>query len=397
MRSVYTNLSPISNTYSIIHHLFYLKNNVHADRVYLCIWDTFVYEHQLFLKRLDPHKSKQEMLEENVLFLEKIMDALDLDYKIIYFSEAWSRMFKKPVIARTFSRVLSKITFKDIKEKSSFQYTFFDDVTLAKMNYIIADYIIATYFHEIFPEFTSSTLHYYLTGERFKTFARTVTSTITEEDPIIELPIITFVLDFPFLLNPQTNISPSVGMSDYTIKEIVAAHCVNKLLGDREVRDFLNVLSDVIPPGGFVIAQHGAAKEEVVEHVIEYPAQMAAVLTENLVLYFGLIKELIKKDKDSNISKTLFVSDAKSFDEHVKPLNTLKLAILSLCDGKKTSFEIASLLDIPLPTVSVYFGRLRRLGLINAGKRPKRIVKNIVIDLDGIDAAALIQKLKSES
>ena len=47
MKIIYTNISPITNSYTNINHIFYLKNQK-PQKVYLCVWDSFVFEHPVF-------------------------------------------------------------------------------------------------------------------------------------------------------------------------------------------------------------------------------------------------------------------------------------------------------------------------------------------------------------
>ncbi len=383
VKTLYTNVSPVTLSYSITRHFFYLCKHYKPDRAYICVWDSFVYEHPVFLKRLSSGRSKQDQLMEHLKIVEGILCAEGIDYKIIYLSEAWGRMFKRPTVARIFSRVLSRITFQDIKEKSQFQYTYFDDFTLAKMNYIIADYLIATYLAEIFPEIASGRPSYYLSGERFKAFAKTISAIISDEDPMALMPAPIYVPDFPFIRNPANDTMPGFGMNLAAIREIVEAHYGGREPVEAEVRDIFEVFSDAIPPDSFLANEKRMSMEEAVS--MSKGEDGSDIIAENLHLYFSNLRDMIRpKEKEPLIS--LYITDGKSFDRTIKPLNTLKLAVLTACDGKHTSFEIASQLGVPLPTVSVYFSRLRALGMISAERRPKRLVKNIVIDLDNLEA-----------
>src|SRR5688572_15002660 len=79
MKILYTNISPITNAYTNINHLFYLKSQ-NPQKVYLCVWDNYVFENNI----LDQHdeNSKKETLENNVKLLQKVMDHLNINYRI---------------------------------------------------------------------------------------------------------------------------------------------------------------------------------------------------------------------------------------------------------------------------------------------------------------------------
>ena len=93
MKIIYTNISPVTNTYTNINHIFYLAKHK-PQKVYLCVWDKFVFEHPVFEKSLGNTTNKIEKLRENVQTLEKLMSYLKIDYKIIFLSEAMNRLFK---------------------------------------------------------------------------------------------------------------------------------------------------------------------------------------------------------------------------------------------------------------------------------------------------------------
>ncbi|MBI4448561.1 ArsR family transcriptional regulator [Candidatus Woesearchaeota archaeon] len=382
MRTAYTSISPVSTTYSTIHHICRLRN-LGVDRAIVNVWDTFVYEHPAFVARMDPTRNRREQLEIGVRIIEGVLRSLDIDYRITYLSESWPRMFRKARPTRAFSRVLSSITFRDIKEKASFRYPYFDEFTLSKMNYIIADYLIATYLHEVHPELATAPAAVYLTGERFRVFGKTISSIISKIDPGIGLPDISYVKDFPFITDPVTDVMPSIEMSLQQITTIVASHNASTKMDASSLLELFVVLGDIITEGNYLFEGKKMKSQAVLAHASKNPSKIAAIIAENLVAYHETIRSLAKP-RDLATTKSLLVADAKSFDHAVRPLNELKLSILSLCDGRRTSFEIAKELDVPLPTVSVYFGRLRQMGMISTDRRPHRLIKNIVVDLEGM-------------
>ena len=70
MKAIYTNISPVNSAYTNLNHIFSLKKH-NPQKVYLCVWDNFVYEHPAFERDLDHTTNKVEKLQENVKILEK--------------------------------------------------------------------------------------------------------------------------------------------------------------------------------------------------------------------------------------------------------------------------------------------------------------------------------------
>ncbi|MBU0958744.1 MAG: hypothetical protein KKB31_02235, partial [Nanoarchaeota archaeon] len=142
MKIIYTNISPVTNTYTNINHIFYLMKQK-PQKIYICVWDKFVYEHPVFEKNLGNDVNKKEKLKENVEILEKLMTYLKMDYKIIYLSEAINRLFSNSHYLSEFQDILSKIKVENLKQGCEIEYIPFNCISLSRINYIISDYLIA--------------------------------------------------------------------------------------------------------------------------------------------------------------------------------------------------------------------------------------------------------------
>ncbi|MEK6915610.1 MAG: hypothetical protein AABW89_03665 [Nanoarchaeota archaeon] len=364
MKILYTNISPITNAYTNINHLFYLKKQ-NPQKVYLCVWDNYVFENNI----LDQHdeNSKKETLENNVKLLQKVMDHLNINYRIIYLSEMWHRLFRNPKTSKIYQKILSLINLEQISKGFSINYTPFGEISLSKLNYIIIDYLISIYLQEIAPEICNSQPTHYLTSERFKVFKRDIDH-VLKLNSFYSPPAPLFVTNVPVIMHQKQKIIPSMGMSVETIKQIIDSNYGGKLPERKEIEDLVELLSKV------------NSKIELNEK-LNYK-QFIEFLATEFYSYFDRINDLATKIEIKNQKKSMFVSRHEEFNKQIKPLNKIKLQILKLCDGENTSLDIANKSGIKLSTVSTYLTHLKNKGLLNEGKKPKRTVDNIIINLE---------------
>ncbi len=364
MKILYTNISPITNAYTNINHLFYLKNQK-PQKVYLCIWDNYFFENTI----LDQHdeNSKKETLENNVKLLQKVMDHLSINYRIIYLSDMWHRLFKNPKTAKIYQKILSLINLEQLSKGFLMNYTPFGEISLSKINYIIVDYLVSIYLQEIAPELCNSQPTHYLTSERFKVFKRDIDH-VLKLNSIYSPPLPLFITKVPVIMHQKQKIIPSMGMSVETIKQIIDSNYAGKLPERKEIEDLLEVLSEV------------NSKVELSEK-LRYN-QFIEALANEFYTYFEKINDIAAKVEIKNQKKSMFVSKHEEFNKQIKPLNKIKLEILKLCDGENTSLDISKKSGIKLSTVSTYLTHLKNKGLLDEGKKPKRSVDSIVINLE---------------
>ncbi len=384
MRTVYTNISPITNAYTNINHFFYLKKHFKVNRVYLCVWDSFIFEDKRFEKFLDPKTNKFQKLEENVKFLEKILSYLGFDYKVFYLSEAWDRLFKKSQFSNIFQRISSKINMDDLKKGFELlQYVPFGEITLSKVSYTIADFLIALNLHELFPEFAQTSPDYYLVCERFKVFQKTILDTLGSYG-FLKFPEIVIVKDIPVIMDKKGFI-PSIGMNLDEIARIFREYFEKTLIKEKELFDFLNVLNSILKSFDFQGAK--VSKMELKNKLLSCDKEfVSSCLALNLYSYFKRIKTLTQKEEVKKRVGSLFISEAGEFNRYIKPLNWLKIKILQYCDGTSTSLDISKKTGLNFSTVSVYLRYLKNQRLITDDKRPRKAVQNIVINLEDIYA-----------
>jgi hypothetical protein len=374
MNIVYTNISPITKAYTNLNHVFYLKNEARANKVYLCVWDNFVYENELF----HGVKNKQQKLDENVDVLKKLMSHLKMDYNTFTFSEAWDRLFRNSEYSAVFQKILSRITIGDLKKGFELDYIPFDKISISKLSYIIADYLIAMAMPELFPELCSAPPTHYLTSERFKVFYNIISEVLEQSYVKFTPPKVIYVTKIPVIIHPTTGLIPTMEMSKTHISKIIEEHYNQKKPAKLEIEHLLDVL-DTALNDKFAYKEEVLTKEELLTKINSN--NLFSIITDNFMRYFAVVNKYVQEENVKDKTKTMFIGGAERFEQHIKPLNTLKLKILQNCDGENTSLNIAQKTGMNLSTVSTYLNYLRNQKLIEGDRKPKRLVDNIVIDL----------------
>jgi len=364
MKIIYTNISPVTKSYTNINHIYYLKKQ-NPKKVYLCVWDNFVFEHPVFERGLDHTTNKMQKLQENIEVLEKLMNHLNMDYKIIYLSEAMDRFFKNSEYSSALHKILSRFKIEDLSKGSEIDYIPFKQISFSKINYIIADYLIAMYLPELFPELCSTAPNHYLTSERFRVFHKKIDDYLSTTYSKYKPPKPVFVKKVPVIINSDKEEIPSIEMSYDKIKNITESYFKDKKVSDIEINDLFEVFKEVL---GKLEKPRG--KKQVID-----------IISQNFYDYFSKIQEIVQKQNARGRIKSLFVSKINEFENQIKPLNNLKLQILSYCDGTNTSLDISRKTGIKLSTISTYFNYLKNQKLITGDRKPQRIVDNIVINL----------------
>lgn len=382
MKIVYTNLSPINNAYTNLNHIFHLKKQ-NPQKAYICVWDSFVFEHPIFTKNFDSAKNRAEKLSENVEIIEKIMSYLEIDYKIIYLSEAMKRLFKSSEHFSEFQNILSNIKIGDLTKGSNLAYTPFNEISLSRMNYIISDYLISTYLPELFPEICSSQPTHYLTSERFKVFQGELNHSIRSKLSRYVPPKSVFVTNVPVIMHPEDKVIPSMEMSLESIKRIVKAH-YKKKPNKKEMYDVTEVLYNVLNE---LSHKDEKIKKSKIENFIEKVSYNDFIdfVSLNLYNYFEDIGKITAKIEINSQKRSMFISTYKDFIKQIKPLSNIKLEILKHCNGNNSSLDISRKTGLKLSTVSTYLTHLKIKKIIDDDRRPKRLIDSFVIDLEVIE------------
>jgi hypothetical protein len=384
MKIIYTNLSPITNAYTNFNHIFYLKKQ-NPQKVYLCIWDNFVFESEIFEKGMSAAQNSQEKLKENVAILEKLMTYLNIDYKVIFLSEAMNRLLRNPNHFKELQSILAHIKVEDLTKGTKIEYIPFSDISISKINYIVADHLIATYLPELFPEVCSSQPTYYLTSERFKVFQSTISHHLNMGFAKYSSPKCIFVTGVPVINHPVTKVIPSLEMSSESIKSIVRAH-YEKTPSEKEVYDLSDLFLTTLPEISFKNTK--VPKKEINTKLGKMKKDdFHEFVTSNLYDYFQSIHKIAAKIEIKDNKKSHYVSTYKDFSNKVKQLNDIKLKILKNCNGNNSSLDIAKATGLKLSTVSTYLSHLKNKKIVDNAKKPKRLIDSFVIDLEVLENA----------
>jgi len=382
MKIIYTNISPVTSAYTNLNHIFYLKKQ-NPQKAYICVWDNFVFENDLFEKGLDVTKNKADKLKENVDILEKLMTYLKIDYKIIYLSEAMKRLLRNSHHLKELQQILAHIRIEDLTRGFHLEYIPFKDMTVSKINYIIADHLIATYLPELFPEICSSQPTHYLTSERFKVFQNTVSHCLKTSFAKYVSPQCIFVTKVPVVDHPEKKIIPSLEMSLESIRGIVNAH-YKEMPESREIYDLGEIFLTVLSKLSYKDEKIAGKKLSEIAEKINYKDFLDFV-SVNLYDYFNEINKITSKIKISKKKKSHFISDYTEFNDKIKSLNYIKLEILRHCNGNNSSLDIARNTGIKLSTVSTYLTHLKNKKIIDIARKPKRMIDSFVIDLEVLE------------
>lgn len=381
----YTNISPITITYNNINHFIFIKKNINPRRLYVCVWDNYLFEDERF-HFLNKRKNNSELLKENVEYLEKVMNYLKIDYRIIYLSEAWDRMLKSSEYSSDFQKILSDIKMGDIIDKAKTKYLHLNEVNVSKINYIVADYLIATNLNNIYPEICSSPPNRYI-GLYIKLFEKSVNRLIKDK-PFQKFPKISAVNNAPLILHKKSGLIPSKGMEIVMIKDIIKNNINSDFVNEREISDFIDVLDDVLGERGLEWKDKKVNKDELKYHLLNSLKDkelIIEVLSKNLINYYLKLDSLISDIPVSFRETTMYIKNPKEYDKYVKNLNNVKLRIIKLCDGKRSSLDISKKTGLNLSTVSTYLSRLKNMNIIDQDRKPKRKYDNLVINFDAFE------------
>ena len=343
MKVIYTNISPTTNAYTNFNHIFYLKKQK-PQKVFLCVWDLFVYESHLLNDVTE--KSKKETLQANVRMIEALMKHLGLNYKIVYLSELWSRAFRNKEITDIYHKSLSIIDLEKIRTGFSLQYIPFGNISLSRINYIIMDYLAATFLPELLPESCNGQPTHYLTSERFKIFRDDIDHILKSKSKYYP-PKNIYVTGVPVIIHAKDDIIPSSEMSKDSIRRIVESHYEKKKSSEKEISELFNILFSVLDTIVIRDAKVGRkAAEELISEIESL--EFIEIISENLYYYFDRLKKIVAKISVTEESKNKFIDSSKEFEKTIKPLNKIKLTILKYCDGKNSILEISKKSKIKL-------------------------------------------------
>ncbi len=377
MAVIYTNSVPLAVVYPNIHHFLYLAN-MNPTNLYVNFWDSYANEFFMFDKLGGENKIKT--LQENIDAFKKIVTNKKINAHYFTYSETIQRLIRDRDYYALLQKILAKITVYDINYNLEIQPHVFEEITVSNLINIVADYLIAAFLDKLYPEIKLKKPDIYFTGPRFKAFFPIIESILRKEYLGISLPQPIYIT-FPFVRCPKTKMVPGIQMGYNEIHNIFSNFYEQKDLTIKEMESFTEILGLEIEK--FKFKKHLIGKKEFLSKLKICGKEIAIeLLVQNFVEYFYKIESILYTTENKTERKPLLVDDELKFKQKIKPLNSLKLKILTRCNGQNSSMDIAKEFDMNLSTVSAYIGSLKKIGLITDEHKPLRKVDSILINLE---------------
>ncbi len=381
-RVFYANLYAESLHYPMIHYIQDLKDTMKkGDKLILCIWDKRIYSFQK-IEAVD-FRTKQKEVINNI---QAILSYYEVDFEIVFLSDAFLRLVKVDEYNELLYRILSKISVNQVENAyRSEMYLSRRPITISKLVFIVADYLISLFFKKLFPELNVKEVTNYFTGKRFKAVLEVIEESISEMGVIVSFPRVLYTNPIP-ILNYDSGKWISVEMSKNEVEKAIREAIKDKLK-PKQIREITNLLHYLLGDNGFYICKDNksinASKEELVNSFKELKKEdLVKTLTANIYNYLGFVKDNMLISKDDKLKKVNYVKDAKSLKSILSVLNPSKMEILKLCDGKNSIKEIIEKSPMKSSSTQSYISRLKASGIISKSNTPKRFVNEVVISFD---------------
>lgn len=359
----YSSIATISINYPVTDLILHIKEHYEeGDTLVLCFWDFSSF-------------NTGSITKENTRFvvnqLSKLLNALEIKNHIIYLSDALQRINNDEKISRMFFSSLLNINFEKInKVYGNYKYLRLDNSTLGKMNFIVADYIIALFFDQLYPDLSKGEkIKVYFSSERFLGVKSEIEEAVSRGSAI-EFPQVNYWKKIP-ILNHSTKEWISSTMSK---KEIESEIKVNWPIKDETIIDLVSVglrlknnsLTEKI---NSFIQKIGKLNDEIkIREIVDI-----------FYSYFYNIKKLIQSAEEGNIKKITYVNTKEKFKKIIGNINPAKFEILRYCDGERTVEDIINAVSIKESSVRTYLSKMKNENLITHSKKPLRLVDEIIV------------------
>ncbi|MBT4174883.1 hypothetical protein HOC80_01635 [archaeon] len=381
-RVFYANLYAESLHYPMIHYIQDLKDTMKkGDKLILCIWDKRIYSFQK--PEAVDFRTKQKEVINNI---QAILNYYEVDYEIIFLSDAFLRLVKVDEFNELLYRILSKISVNQVENAyRSEMYLSRRPITISKLVFIVADYLISLFFKKLFPELNVKEVTNYFTGKRFKAVLEVIEESISEIGIIVSFPRVLYTNPIP-ILNYDSGKWISVEMSKNEVEKAIREALKDKLKL-KQIKEIIHLLHYLLGDDGFYICKDdkslNASKDELIDSFKELKKEdLIKTLTVNIYNYLGFVKDNMLTSRDDKLKKVNYIKDAKSLKSILSVLNPSKMEILKLCDGKNSIKEIIEKSPMKPSSTQSYISRLKASGIISKSNIPKRFVNEVVISFD---------------
>ncbi len=364
---VYTNSVPINIAYTNINH-FYRMAEFKPLTTYVNFWDNFAINHPA--TKGTSLEEKKRNIFNNIEIYEKIISHIGVSTNRLIYSDSSNRLLRDKVYWDIFEKILSKISTQDLMKGFGIKNLEFKDLTLSNISNIIIDYLVAVFITDLYPHKNFIRPEIYLTSERFKLFFPIIEKILNEECPEIKLPMPHYVT-LPFLLDPIEMKLPVLGMDIKEISKILENYYLKNEINGSEVRELIDILGRVVDSfkyNGYMIDKNSFILKLKLYGKNEFIGYLSVAFED----FYKKIEEIIYQ-KNNEIFESITLCNIEKFSEKIKPLNSLKLKILRLCNGTNSSEEIARTLKLNQNTVAVYITQLRKNNMVTSERNPKRI------------------------
>ncbi|MBU0461727.1 MAG: hypothetical protein KJ574_04025, partial [Nanoarchaeota archaeon] len=200
-RAIYANLFCPTLHYPAIDYLLDIKSYLKkGDKLYLCFWDQEVYPFQRFGDYLLSTQTYDQKIKDVVRDISAFLTAQGVNHEIVYMSDAFKRVLSDEQLNELLFFILSKINVGHIEDTyGNMKYLAARPVTVSKIVYLVADYLIGAHFTKLFSELTPIEVTDFYTGERFKAVIAKIEEGITEKGLIVSHPRIIYAKQIPIL------------------------------------------------------------------------------------------------------------------------------------------------------------------------------------------------------
>jgi len=375
--------------YPVIDYLVQLASLMDKeDKVVLCFWDKPIYKFQGRKFSLRDTETVVDKTKEIVEQLRSILAYYKIKSQVIFLSDAYSRLVRKEEFQDILNIALGKLTLGYLEDMYKLnKYLAHRPLTISKVIYMVADFLIALGFDKIYPELGIKKIDYYYTGERFKVVNDVITESLSDYDMVYKRPAIKYVSTIP-IISYEEGKWISVGMTQSRIKDAILNCEFKKEIEMKDFEVLFKIIQRVIGEEAVTFYKIVKGRKNFLSSSFEDLKKLSKEekienLAENFQKYLDYVGEnMLDSQLDSETKRINYVKTPEQLKEVLDILNPSKMAILSLCDGTHTVRDIINKSSMKPNSVQSYISRLRAKGLITKDSMPVKKINEILISFD---------------